>query len=134
MTAINRAPGFLASPAREPSVRIHTGRELTDRLPALTAFVAAGPRVPLSRHPGWLAVLSDGMGHKPYALEAVRDGQTVGLLNLAFVRSLLFGLTPFDLPTYAGVASVMLLSAAAACAIPARRAVRIDPLLALSER
>jgi ABC-type antimicrobial peptide transport system permease subunit len=61
-------------------------------------------------------------------------GLLVAALATPLVRSLLFGLTPFDLPTYAAVASVMLLSAAAACAIPARRAVRIDPLLALSER
>ena len=38
----------------------------------LTAYVAGGQRVPLSRHPGWLCVLEQGLGHQPYALEATR--------------------------------------------------------------
>jgi FemAB-related protein (PEP-CTERM system-associated) len=98
MTALNLPPGLVQSPAREPAVRTYTGRELADRLPALTAFAASGPRVPLSRHPGWLAVLAEGLGHTPYALEAVRGERTAGLMSLAFVRSLLFGRFLVSLP------------------------------------
>ena len=54
------------------AIRTHAGRELAGRLPALADFVTAGPRVALSRHPGWLPVLAEGLGHVPYALEAVR--------------------------------------------------------------
>jgi putative ABC transport system permease protein len=44
---------------------------------------------------------------------------------------MLFGLTPLDPATFAGVALVFAIVAAAAAAIPARRATRIDPLTAL---
>jgi predicted permease len=47
------------------------------------------------------------------------------------VRGMLFGLTPLDPSTFAGVAIVFALVAAVAAAIPARRATRIDPLAAL---
>src|SRR5262245_45391213 len=98
MTSLNSASGLRLSPAREPVVRTHTARALSDRLPVLTTYVAAGARVPLSRHPGWLSVLADGLGHTPYALEAVQGEQTVGFLGLAYVRSLLFGRFLVSLP------------------------------------
>jgi FemAB-related protein (PEP-CTERM system-associated) len=54
--------------------------------------------LPLSRHPGWLLALRDGLKHIPYCLEA-REGQTSrGLLTLAFVHSLLFGRFLVSLP------------------------------------
>src|SRR5262249_12462458 len=57
-----------------------------------------GERVPLSRHPGWLAVLRSGLRHDVYALEADRGGLTCGYLPLAYVRSLLFGRFLVSLP------------------------------------
>jgi len=62
-------------------------------------------------------------------------GATIGvggsLLLLRPLGALLFGVTPYDLPTYATV--VVLLGAIAALAsyLPARRAARIEPLTAL---
>jgi putative ABC transport system permease protein len=47
------------------------------------------------------------------------------------LRSLLFEVTPTDSFTFAGVAAVLALAAFVACYIPARRATRIDPLVAL---
>ena len=98
MTLFNSTPGLRLSAAREPTVRTYTGPELADRLPGLTAYIAAGERVPLSRHPGWLPVLEQGLGHIPYALEATRAERTVGVLPLASVRSLLFGRFLVSLP------------------------------------
>lgn len=46
----------------------------------------------------WLAILAGGLGHQPYCVRAVRDGQTVGLLPLAFVKSALFGRFLVSLP------------------------------------
>jgi putative ABC transport system permease protein len=67
------------------------------------------------------------------ALTAV--GIVLGLAAAAtatrYVRGMLFGLTPLDPATFAGVAVVFALVAAAAAAIPARRATRIDPITAL---
>jgi putative ABC transport system permease protein len=62
-------------------------------------------------------------------------GIVIGLAAAAavtrYVRGMLFGLTPLDPATFAGVALVFAIVAAAAAAIPARRATRIDPLAAL---
>jgi putative ABC transport system permease protein len=68
-------------------------------------------------------------------LALVAVGATIGvagsLLLLRPLGALLFGVTPFDVPTYATV--VVLLGAIAALAsyFPARRAAHIEPLTAL---
>jgi ABC-type antimicrobial peptide transport system permease subunit len=49
------------------------------------------------------------------------------------LRSLLFDVTPSDPITLAAVAGVIALVAAIACAIPAWRAARVDPLIVLRE-
>ena len=54
-------------------------------------------------------------------------------LAAPIVGDLLYGLTPTDTLTLAGAAIVMLAVAGAACLLPARRAVRIDPLTAIRE-
>ena len=47
------------------------------------------------------------------------------------LTKLLFGVSPTDAPTFIGVAAILLCVTLAACLIPARRAVRVDPLEAL---
>jgi putative ABC transport system permease protein len=47
--------------------------------------------------------------------------------------SLLFGVTPTDLPTYLGVFAVLAVVSLVACYLPARRAARIDPMRALRQ-
>jgi putative ABC transport system permease protein len=47
------------------------------------------------------------------------------------VSSMLFGVSPADPVVFASVAAVTLLIALAATAIPAARAMRVDPILAL---
>jgi len=62
-------------------------------------------------------------------------GLTIGLAgSLAltrFLSSLLFGVTATDPLTFASVAVLLALVALAACHIPARRAIRVDPMVAL---
>jgi putative ABC transport system permease protein len=63
------------------------------------------------------------------------SGLAIGLgAAAATARALgrfLFGVTPFDPASFTAVGVLLLLIAAAACAIPARRAARIDAITAL---
>jgi FemAB-related protein (PEP-CTERM system-associated) len=100
-----------AQPALRPvekrpvTVQVHESRDLAGQLPRLESYVGRGGQVPLSRHPLWLTVLEQGLGHTPYCLEAVQDGETRGILPLSYVRSLLFGRFLVGLPylNYGGV-------------------------------
>jgi len=58
-------------------------------------------------------------------------GILVALGATRYLASLLYGVRPFDPPTFLAVASLLSLVALAACYIPARRASRVDPLVAL---
>jgi ABC-type antimicrobial peptide transport system permease subunit len=68
-------------------------------------------------------------------LTAAGVGLTIGLLGAAalgrVLTKLLYGVTATDLPTFIGVAAVLLAVTLAACIVPARRALRVDPLEAL---
>jgi len=47
------------------------------------------------------------------------------------MRGLLFGVTASDPATFAVIAALLILVALLACLIPARRATKVDPLVAL---
>ena len=53
------------------------------------------------------------------------------IASARMLRHLLFGLSPFDAMTFAGVASSVALAGLAASCVPVRRAVRLDPVQAL---
>jgi ABC-type antimicrobial peptide transport system permease subunit len=70
-------------------------------------------------------------------LALVAIGAAIGiagsLLLLRSLGTLLFDVTPYDVPTYASVVALLGAIAALASYLPARRAARIDPLTALRQ-
>ncbi len=58
-------------------------------------------------------------------------GVAGAIATTSYLEALLFGVVPLDRPTFIGVACLLALVAATAAGIPAQRATRIDPLVAL---
>jgi predicted permease len=58
-------------------------------------------------------------------------GLVLALMLTRFLQKILFGVTATDGITYAGVATLLAIVALAACWIPAWRAMRLDPMVAL---
>jgi predicted permease len=58
-------------------------------------------------------------------------GLALSLVLTRFLSTLLFGVTPTDVLTFAFVAVLLCLVALSACLLPARRATRVDPMVVL---
>jgi len=89
-----------------------------------------GVRVALGATPEEIRRLVIGHG-----LRLTAAGVVIGLVGAAggvrFMRTLLYGVGPFDLTTFVSITLVLMAVAALASAVPARRALRIDPMEAL---
>jgi putative ABC transport system permease protein len=70
-------------------------------------------------------------------MQLVAIGLAIGLIGAGaltrFVRAMLFDVSPFDPATFAATSAALAAVAFLACYVPARRATRVDPLLALRE-
>jgi predicted permease len=70
-------------------------------------------------------------------MQLVVIGLAIGLIGAAtmtrFVRAMLFDVSPFDPVTFAVISATLAAVAFLACYVPARRATRVDPLVALRE-
>jgi predicted permease len=73
-------------------------------------------------------ILREGM---VLAVSGIALGIAGALALTRFLRALLFEIKPTDPATFIGVAILLMLSALAACYIPARRAMKVDPMDAL---
>jgi ABC-type antimicrobial peptide transport system permease subunit len=65
------------------------------------------------------------------ALIGVAIGIAASVVLTSLMAKQLFGVSAHDPLTYASVAFVLMLVAVAACYVPARRAVRVDPMTSL---
>ncbi len=91
-----------------------------------------GVRIAIGAQPGQVTSAVVGGGLRLAAIGAVA-GVVAALLLLRSFGELLFGVTPYDLWTYAGVLALLAVVAALASYVPARRAARIEPLVALRQ-
>lgn len=91
-----------------------------------------GIRMALGAAPGQIlrSVLRYGVG---LALAGTVVGITIAIGLSRFLRGLLYGVGPLDVAAYAGSAGLLILVTMVATYLPARRATRVDPSIALRE-
>jgi putative ABC transport system permease protein len=89
-----------------------------------------GLRVAIGAGPGDVLRLVVGGGLK-LAVVGVVIGLAGALALSSLVKSLLFDVVPSDPASYALTAGILLVVALLACYLPARRATRVDPMIAL---
>jgi putative ABC transport system permease protein len=91
-----------------------------------------GLRMALGASPGAVRALVLRAG-----LALVAIGVALGVIGAAaathVMSNMLFGIPLIDPTTYVGVAALFLLIAMLACYAPARRATKVDPMVALRE-
>ena len=96
-------------------IAVVSGNEADLRLDAWMKLWRELPPGPLGADPRWLAVLRDGLRHRPYCLEARRADRLEAILPLAYVASTLFGRFLVSLPF---VSSCGVLAADERCELP----------------
>jgi predicted permease len=89
-----------------------------------------GIRAALGARPASLVglVVRQGLG---MAVGGTLVGLALSFVLVKYLSTLLYGVTVYDAWSYAVVVAVLLGAATIACAVPARRAARVDPLQAL---
>jgi putative ABC transport system permease protein len=89
-----------------------------------------GLRMAIGAQPGDVLRLVLGNGMQ-LALLGVAIGVGGALALSRYIATMLFEIDRFDAPSYAATAAVLLAVSALACYVPARRALRVDPLVAM---
>ncbi len=89
-----------------------------------------GVRLALGAQPSNLLrmVLAEGLR---LVIAGLTLGLAVSLVVTQFLETMLFGVQPRDATTFAGVVVVLSAAAMLGCLVPALRAMRVDPMVAL---
>jgi putative ABC transport system permease protein len=98
---------FVSKRSREIGIRMALGAQRTDVL---------------------FLIMKEGA---QFSFAGITLGLIGALLTTRLLASQLYGVGPVDPVTFAGVTAIMALVILAACYIPARRAMRVDPMVAL---
>ncbi len=99
----------------------YTVTQRTREIGVRLAIGAAPPQV-------WRLVIGQGL---KLTLVGIALGMAGALALSQLVTAMLFDVTPFDPVSYLAMGLVLLIVAGLACYVPARRAMRVDPLVAL---
>jgi predicted permease len=91
-----------------------------------------GIRLAMGAPPSSILTLLLGQGLRLVAIGSVL-GLAGAFAGTRYLETQLFGIDPTDPLTFAGVCVVLAVAGLAACAIPARRAMRVDPVIALRQ-
>ncbi|HEY6826289.1 MAG TPA: FtsX-like permease family protein, partial [Gemmatimonadaceae bacterium] len=91
-----------------------------------------GVRMALGAEPGGIQRMILGQGGK-FAVLGLGLGVAMSMMLGQLLSKLLFGVTPFDLPTLTAVPAVLGLATLAASWLPARRAMRLDPVAVIRQ-
>jgi predicted permease len=92
--------------------------------------IEIGIRIALGANRGQILRLTLSDGLRP-ALFGLLLGLATSAGSVKLIESMLFGTRPFDPAIFAAVSVMLLVVAVSACALPAWRASRLDPMLAL---
>ena len=91
-----------------------------------------GIRLALGAAPSSIFGLILGEGLRLVAI-GTAIGLTAAFATTRYIQTLLFGVDPVDAATFAAVSLILTATATLACLIPARRAMRVDPVVAFRE-
>jgi len=89
-----------------------------------------GVRMALGAHPGNVLRLILGEGLK-LVLAGAALGIVFALLAIRFISTMIYGVSATDPTIFLSVITLLIAVSLAACYVPARRAMRVDPMVAL---
>jgi putative ABC transport system permease protein len=92
-----------------------------------------GIRLALGAAPSSIFGLILGEGLRLVAI-GTAIGLTAAFATTRYIQTLLFDVDPIDVTTFAAVSLILTATATLACLIPARRAMRVDPVVAFKAR
>jgi ABC-type antimicrobial peptide transport system permease subunit len=99
---------------------------------AIQRIPEIGLRLAMGAPPASILMLMMGQGLRLLAI-GTAIGLTGAFIGVRYLETQLFGVTATDPLTFVGVSVVLAFAGFAACAIPARRAMRTEPLTALRQ-